>query len=70
MSSLDDTCIVRRKGLEAARQIKQEASALTENFSAEGLSKLDMTCCEMGVSPGGAADMLALTIFADSLNIV
>ena len=70
MSSLDDTCIIRRKGLEVAKQIKQEAEVLCKNFSADGLSQLDKTCCSLGVSPGGAADMLALTVFADSLEIV
>ena len=68
MSTLDDTCIVRRAGLDKALQVKQEASALLENFSEEALQKLCKEFESDGISPGGAADMLALTIFVESIE--
>ena len=68
MSTLDDTCIVRRAGLDRARQVKMEASALLGNFSEEALQKLCKEFESDGISPGGAADMLALTIFVESIE--
>ena len=66
LSSLDDTCVIHRVGYERAQEVKREArellvqtghlQALCERYAAEG------------ISPGGAADMLALTILIDSLT--
>ena len=58
MSTLDDTCVVKRVGEERAQEVKREAKEgkdLYKRYAAEG------------ISPGGAADMLALTIFIDSI---
>ncbi len=68
MSTLDDSCVVHRVGAERAAQVKLEASALLEHFSEAGLSALCDQYAREGISPGGAADMLALTIFADSIT--
>jgi [citrate (pro-3S)-lyase] ligase len=62
MSTLDDTCVIKRAGAERAQQVKQEAltvdsKELCDRYAAEG------------ISPGGAADMLALTIFIHSIII-
>lgn len=62
MSTLDDTCVIKRAGAERAQQVKQEAltvdsKELCDRYAAEG------------ISPGGAADMLALTIFVYSIII-
>ena len=67
MSSLDDTCIIHRAGYPRAQEVKTEASALLEAFSAAGLKAMDETFLREGISPGGCADMLALTILADNL---
>ena len=66
MSTLDDTCVIHRVGTARAQQVKAEAKALLE----EGGELKDL--CEKyaaeRISPGGAADMLALTIFIDSIK--
>ena len=60
MSTLDDTCVIKRVGQERAQKVKEEAG----RCSAE---ELCVRYAQEGISPGGAADMLALTIFIDSI---
>ena len=67
MSTLDDTCVIHRVGYNRAQEVKEEAKALLDNFSEEGLKEMKKRYDAEGISPGGAADMLALTIFVDSL---
>jgi len=79
MSILDDTCVVKRVGAERAQEVKQEAARALEaeenyfscsspknQFSSAGKELCDKYAAE-GISPGGAADMLALTIFIHSI---
>ena len=66
MSTLDDTCVIRRVGYDRAQQVKREAEELLANFSVEKLKDLCARYNAEGISPGGAADMLALTIFIES----
>ena len=68
MSTLDDTCVIHRVGYERAQEVKIEAKALLEDFSEEGLREMKKRYDAEGLSPGGAADMLALTILIDSLT--
>lgn len=83
MSTLDDTCIVHRAGEERARQVKKEAAALLWEIpdqvgnddrkvrnDLEWKDRLKALCdryAAENISPGGAADMLSLTIFIDSI---
>jgi len=67
MSQLDDTCVIHRAGYARARQVKAEAAALLENFSEEGLEEMNGRYSTGRVSPGGSADMLALTVYIDKL---
>ena len=67
MSTLDDTCVIHRVGYDRARQVKADAKALLGAFSPEGLQEMNRLYAADRVSPGGAADMLALTIFMDSI---
>ena len=83
MSRLDDTCVIHRVGYERAQEVKKEAKALLEKIERRDGSetteeiegKREMIELENmkdrydaeGISPGGAADMLALTILVDSL---
>ena len=68
MSTLDDTCIIHRVGYERAQLVKVEATALLEDFSTDGLRGMCRRYAAEGISPGGAADMLALTIFIESIS--
>lgn len=61
MSTLDDTCVIKRVGYERAQEVKREAAAASD------LKALCARYAQEGVSPGGAADMLALTIFIHSI---
>jgi triphosphoribosyl-dephospho-CoA synthase len=67
MSDLDDTCVIHRAGYERAQAVKAEAKALLDAFSLEGLQEMNGRYAAEGISPGGAADMLALTLFTDSI---
>ena len=85
MSSLDDTCVIKRAGAERAHKVKEEAAnlrreigfseSLTKNYFpqlSEGFRRRLTELCEKyateGISCGGAADMLALTIFIDTIT--
>ena len=65
MSELDDTCIIYRVGYERAQGVKAEAKSLLEEM--DRLKELCSRYAAEGISPGGAADMLALTLFVDSV---
>ena len=93
MSTLDDTCVIKRVGHDRAQEVKREAAALLASaqpsaeeiyfsgrcpinqFSpanacpshADALKDMCSRYAREGISPGGAADMLALTIFFDSI---
>ena len=67
MSGLDDTCIIHRAGFERARAVRAEAAALLQTFSEEKLKEMNRRYCAEGISPGGSADMLALTLLVDSI---
>ncbi|MCR4570351.1 MAG: triphosphoribosyl-dephospho-CoA synthase [Bacteroidales bacterium] len=62
MSTLEDTCVIKRVGYEKAQQVKQEAAV-------GQLQEMCARYAQEGISPGGAADMLALTIFIDSIIV-
>ncbi len=83
MSTLDDTCVIHRVGYERAQEVKREAADVLmaeekwffakpceKYFSSAGnnLQDLCVRYAGEGISPGGAADMLALTILIDSLT--
>ena len=84
MSTLDDTCVIKRVGHDRAQEVKREAAALLASaqpsaednyFSpanaspslADALKDMCIRYAQEGISPGGAADMLALTIFINSI---
>jgi len=67
ITQLDDTNIIYRKGPEVAAEAKKDAKALLDDFSPEKLSHLCKKFTAQGISPGGAADMLALTIFINNI---
>lgn len=71
MVELDDTCVLSRggmAGLEAVQQGAAEVLALGGAGSLAGrraLKVLDSRMLALDVSPGGAADLLAATLFLD-----
>ena len=67
MSQLDDTNVIHRVGYEQAQQVKQEARALLDNFNMQGLEQMNRDFIARNISPGGSADMVALTIFIHAL---
>ncbi len=83
MSTLDDTCVIHRVGYDRAQKVKQEAADVLiaeekwffakpcEKYFSSAENMLQALCeryAAEGISPGGAADMLALTILIDSLT--
>ena len=73
MSTLEDTCVIHRVGYDRAQEVKKEAGeilrcAQNDNFAQnDKVSELCKRYAVEGISPGGAADMLALTIFIHSI---
>lgn len=73
MMTLDDTCLLHRAGppaLDAARHGAREVLAQGGSASLPGraaLYRLDRTLLTLNASPGGAADLLAATLFIDKL---
>ena len=67
MSQLDDTNVIHRVGYEQAQQVKQEAHVLLNNYSIAGMETMNRDYIARNVSPGGSADMVALTLFIHSI---
>lgn len=68
MCDLDDTNVIYRTDLATAEEVKQEARALLDNFAEAALKDMDRRYTARNISPGGAADMLSLTIFIGSIQ--
>jgi triphosphoribosyl-dephospho-CoA synthase len=73
MAELDDTCLLHRGGmraLDAARQgarlVLREGGTST-TYGLEMLFQLDAELLKLNASPGGSADLLAATLFLDSI---
>ena len=67
MSTLDDTNVIHRAGYEQAQQVKREAAELLNDFSIQSLEQMNRDYTALNISPGGSADMVALTIFIHSI---
>ena len=74
MACLDDTCLLYRGGRLALQAAKQGAAAVMAAGGAgsghgqELLLALDHRLLDLGVSPGGSADLLAGTLFLDAIE--
>ncbi|HZG71846.1 MAG TPA: triphosphoribosyl-dephospho-CoA synthase [Chondromyces sp.] len=74
IANLDDTCILHRGGVKALALTKKYASDILSRggvSTPEGwhlLQQLDEVFIRLNISPGGSADLLAGTLFLDSLN--
>ena len=75
MTSLTDTCVLSRAGLEGLDAMQDGARAvLNAGGSAQpagqaALAELDSQMLALNASPGGAADLLAATLFLDRVEI-
>ena len=67
MSQLDDTNVIHRVGYEQAQQVKQEAQALLNNYSTDGMEMMNRDYIARNISPGGSADMVAHTVFIHAI---
>jgi triphosphoribosyl-dephospho-CoA synthase len=74
MAKLDDTCLLYRGGKSALRAAKIGAAAVIRSGGAgsargrEQLLALDLRLIELGVSPGGSADLLSGVLFLDAVE--
>lgn len=67
MTKIDDTNIYYRKGEEIVKYVKIKAQETLDKFSIEEVKKLNTEFIKLNISPGGAADMLSLTLFVYSI---
>lgn len=67
MSQLDDTNVIHRAGYDHAQQVKREARDLLDNYSQQGMEQMNRDYIALNISPGGSADMVALTLFIHSI---
>jgi triphosphoribosyl-dephospho-CoA synthase len=76
IANLDDTCLLHRGGIEALMVAKDGARAVMDvgGISTEEgwyeFQKLDKELISRNASPGGSADLLAATLFLDSLSTI
>ena len=76
LSRLDDTCVLSRCGAATLAQLQQAAAAVLAAGGAatlpgrRALRQLDDLAQASQASPGGAADLLAATLFLDRLDAV
>ncbi|MBQ9535913.1 MAG: triphosphoribosyl-dephospho-CoA synthase CitG [Clostridia bacterium] len=63
MANVDDTNVLARAGAEGAELVKRRSRELLADFSPEGARELDRALTEKNISPGGCADLLAISIF-------
>jgi triphosphoribosyl-dephospho-CoA synthase len=74
MASLDDTCLLHRGGMEALDVAKNGArrvidhGGMAQAAGRAALAHLERDLLALNASPGGAADLLAATLFLDSLG--
>ena len=74
LSGLDDTCVLSRAGPAALRALQEDAAAVLAGGGVATLTgrrllrQLDAQALALNASPGGAADLLAATLFLDRLD--
>lgn len=75
MSTLADTCVLSRGGLPALEAMHQgaravlEAGGISTMAGKQRLRHLEQRMLADNVSPGGAADLLAATLFLDRVSV-
>ncbi|MFS2220958.1 triphosphoribosyl-dephospho-CoA synthase [Pantoea sp. B65] len=75
MTSLSDTCVLSRAGLAGLQAMQQGARAVLaaggcgQPDGRAALARLDGQMLSFNASPGGAADLLAATLFLDRITV-
>ncbi|MBG6071649.1 MULTISPECIES: triphosphoribosyl-dephospho-CoA synthase [unclassified Polaromonas] len=75
LSGLDDTCVLSRAGPAALRALQDDAADVLAGGGVASLTgrrllhQLDARALALNASPGGAADLLAATLFLDRLDL-
>jgi triphosphoribosyl-dephospho-CoA synthetase len=67
ISTLDDNNLYHRGGEQLAHEAQQRCAQVLQDFSMENILVLNDWMKARNLSPGGSADMLALTLFAAHL---
>lgn len=70
VADLDDNNILYRRGPELAQVVKLRAQEVLDNFGLEKIEEMNAWMIQEHLSPGGCADMLALTHFIDRLSYI
>lgn len=68
IAELDDNNILYRRGAELAQEVKDRARIALEDFKLENIATMNSWMIKEHLSPGGCADMLALTHFISRLT--
>ena len=68
IAEVEDTNLYHRGGEDGAAFARQQAAALLPYPARQQLEELDDTFISRNLSPGGCADLLAITYFLDSLE--
>ena len=63
-----DTNVLHRAGEEGLAWLQCRAQELLKDFSIAGMEQLDRECIEKNISPGGCADLLAISFFLQAIN--
>lgn len=63
MAHVMDSNIIRRAGMDAQRWVMAEAACLQQHYTDDDLFVLDAEMIRRNISPGGSADLLAVTLF-------
>ncbi|MEY8709209.1 triphosphoribosyl-dephospho-CoA synthase MdcB [Mangrovibacter phragmitis] len=75
MTTLSDTCVLSRAGMVGLEAMQQGANAVLKaggcasRAGRQQLADLDQTMLRLNASPGGAADLLAATLFIDRVAL-
>ncbi len=67
ITELDDSNILHRRGAVGLELARSAAGRLLEDLSEAGLASLNRDFIRENISPGGSADMLALTMFVNNI---
>ena len=68
MQQVTDTNVLSRKGQIGVALVQQRAAEICQEFSLAAVRQFDQELIALHISPGGSADLLALTLFLDRLT--